>query len=154
MSRADGGLSLVEMLVVLAIVAILASAVVVPRWDLNERRSDMAVDGIAASLADALRRGRAGEDWRLAWTTGRLRLWRPVAADGSGAADRPLALPDGLRIRALAVDGQDWPEDQPLKLAGFATPPLRIELDLNGRVVALRSLPTGRVERLPDRGAP
>jgi prepilin-type N-terminal cleavage/methylation domain-containing protein len=151
MKRIQRGLTLVEMLTVLAIVAILSAAALAPRWDLADRRRDMAADAIAANIADVLRYSRAGEDWQLAWTRQQLRLWRPAAL-GQSDSDREIVLPEGLVVRQLSVDGQAWPADQPLAVEGFATPPLRLDLAAGERIITLRSLPTGLIERLPDAG--
>ena len=148
MSRSPHGFSLPEMLVVLAIVSILSAVIILPRWDLMERRRDLAVDELGASIGDALQRGRAGEDWRLAWESGRLRIWRPSVA-GAPVTMKEIALPEGLAISTLLVDGKTWPENQPLRLEGFATPPLRLEFEMREQTVVLRSLMTGRLERLP-----
>jgi len=149
------GFSLLEMLVVLAIIGILGATVVVPRWDLSERRRELATDQMAAGISDALRRSRAGEDWRLAWRGDRLRLWRPMAGAAAGdKSERNIELPGGLAIRSMTVDGQPWPEDQALVLAGFATPPLRLDLAMGTETVTLKSSPVGRVERLAEPAAP
>jgi prepilin-type N-terminal cleavage/methylation domain-containing protein len=149
MTAGQRGISLVEMLVVLAIVAILAVAAAVPRWDWSQRRGELAADQLAAALADALRHSRAGEDWRLVWNEGQLRLWR-IDADEAGVA---MNFPAGLRMLGLLVDQQGWPAATPLPLSGFATPPLDLLLDLDGQPVRLHSLPTGSVERRADGGA-
>ena len=152
MRRCPTGFILLEMLVVLAIIAILSTAVVVPRWDFSERRRDLVADEMAADIADALRRSRAGEDWRLAWTGSRLRLWRPAVAAGTGGgqAERNVELPAGAAIRSMTVDGRPWPEDRPLALTGFSTPPLRLDLAVGAGTVTLKSSPIGRVERLTE----
>jgi prepilin-type N-terminal cleavage/methylation domain-containing protein len=156
MKRCPGGFSLLEMLVVLAIIAILGTTVVVPRWDLSGRRQDLAADEMAAGIADALRRSRGGEDWRLAWNGSRLRLWRPAVAAGTGGgqAERNIELPSGAVIRSLTADGQPWPEDQSLALTGFSTPLLRLELAMGAGTVTLKSSPIGRVERATEAAAP
>lgn len=149
MSRCPTGFSLLEMLVVLAIVGILGVTVVVPQWDQAQRRRELVADDLAVAIAGALRRSRAGEDWQLAWSGGRLRLWRPGAGE---KGERTIDLPAGTAIRALAVDGRPWPEERPLALRGFSTPPLRLELDLGTATVTLQSSPIGRVERLAEAG--
>ena len=153
MTRCPRGFSLLEMLVVLAIIAILATTVVLPSWDFSVRRRDLAADEVAAGIADALRRSRGGEDWRLAWRGDRLRLWRPSVATAD-QAERAVELPSGTAIRSLTVDGQPWPADQALALTGFSTPPLRLELAVGEGAATLRSSPTGRVERLTESAAP
>jgi prepilin-type N-terminal cleavage/methylation domain-containing protein len=141
-------MTLVEMLVVLAIVAILGVALAVPDMGLAGRRREAAAERLELALAQALRRSRAGEPWRLAWQPASLQLER---TDQPSLV--PLALPEDLTIASLRADGQPWPPGRFLSLAGFATPLLRLELVGPGGQLLLRTLPTGRVER-PGSGAP
>ena len=136
------------MLVVLAIVAILGAVLAVPRFDLDGRRREAAAETLELALAQALRRSRAGEPWRLAWQADAIELRRADAAEA-----RRFPLPEGLRVQRLLADGLPWPAGQGLALAGFATPLLRLEMAAPGGLWVLRSLPTGRVERLAEAGA-
>lgn len=139
---AQRGLTLVEMLVVLAIVAILGAVVTVPSMDLTGRRAEAAAENLQLALAQVLRLGRAGDEWQLTWHPDVVRFARLGATE-----ENRQALPAGARIRGLWVDGTPWPAGEVLALRGGTSPLLRLELDVGEQAWVLRSLPTGRVER-------
>lgn len=136
------GLTLVEMLVVLAIVAILATVVTVPNLDLTGRRAEAAAERLELALAEVLRSSRAGEEWRIYWHPDGLRFRR-----FNLTGENHLILPTGASIHALWVDGTSWPSGKIIALQGAASPLLRLDIEIGDRQRVLRSLPTGRVER-------
>lgn len=74
------------------------------------------------------------------------RRWQAVTDD---PYLRPRSLVEGMRIAAIAVDGQPLPTDGLLVFGSTAAPLFEIQLDSAQGAFILRSRPNGRVDLIP-----
>jgi general secretion pathway protein H len=152
---ASGGFTLIELLVVLVILGVLSSLVALttapdPRRAAADEATRLKLL-LELALQEAQTSGRP-----IAWVAeGRgyrfmqadlERRWQAITGDDSL---RPRTLAEGMRIEAIAVDGQPLPPDAWLVFASTTTPLFRIDLDSAQGVYVLRARPDGRVDLAP-----
>lgn len=155
------GITLIELLVALVIVAVLSAAAVLAMPDFGARRAEVAAERIAALLGMACERAMVtGRDMGVAITADSMvfgsfsqGVFTPLP-DDSAEPLRSRRLPDGIGL-ALRLDGHD------IDLARDETPRARIACQANGELTPFALLlkrdgsprwritgtPSGRIER-------
>ncbi|RIX46726.1 MAG: type II secretion system protein [Rhodocyclales bacterium GT-UBC] len=152
------GFTLLELLVVMAILGLLAVSVNLTLPDpQRQAESEAAAAGrrlveLAARLAD----GRASpvavalDDGHLSLQEQRAGAWLPLTAAPQGASRAPLALPDGLRISGLEIDGlrlaPGGPDNRRLVFLPGQPPLFRLSLSGRHRSWQIDGLANGQIE--------
>ena len=149
---AGSGFTLIEILVVIAILGILSTFVALstapnPRRDAVAEAERLALL-LAAALQDAQWGGRAiawsadAKGYRF-WQAENERRWQPIT-DDELFRSRPLA--EGMGVLGIEVEGQTLSPGALLIFSPAAVPLFRITLGAPQGTLILRSLPNGKVD--------
>jgi len=158
--RAGRGFTLIEMLVVLAILGILSAFVALTTAPDPRRQAAAEAERLGLLLEAALQEAQWGgraiawsadtKGYRFLQAEGE-RRWQPITDD---ELFRPRLLAQGMGISGIEVEGQTLPPGTLLIFSPANAPLFRITLNAPQGTLVLRSLPNGKVDLNLDPQAP